>query len=309
MDFFGARKFNTLNDYYQKKYGKKVFKVSLNGGFTCPNKDGVSGIGGCIYCSELGSGDYAGNPDVSLKIQYDAVKAQLSKKWPDAYTIAYFQANTNTYKPIKALKQLYDQALTLDSQMVGLSIATRCDALSEPVLDLLTHYRDQTDLQIELGLQTMHEATAKWINRGHDLACFEHAVKALRGRNIDVVVHIINGLKNETPTMMLDTVKYLNTLNIQGIKIHMLHILKNTALGAEYEKAPFPLLTRDAYVDITTSQIEHLDPNIVVHRVTGDAPKSLLIAPDWTLKKFIIMNEIDKKMRANKTYQGINYQP
>ncbi len=303
------RKYNTLNHSLRNKFGRKVFKVSLNGNFTCPNKDGSVGVGGCIYCSESGSGDYAGQPELSLKAQYQHVKNQLLTKWPNAYTIAYFQANTNTYKSVSELKALFDEAITLDSQLVGLSIATRCDAINDDILDLLASYTQKTYLQVELGLQTIHDQTSTWLRRGHDLSCFDAAVKALRKRSIDVVVHIINGLKGENASMMLDTVKHLNSLDIQGIKIHMLHVLKNTVLEREYRAHPFPLLTLEQYVEITAQQIAHLRPDIVVHRVTGDAPKALLVAPDWILKKFVVMNNIDKWMTQKKAYQGIFYTP
>lgn len=298
------KRYNTLNAYYKQKYGKKVFKVSLDGGFTCPNKDGTKGTKGCIYCSEAGSGDFAGNKLKSITEQFQEVKDRMLKKWPDAYTIAYFQANTNTYKPVDQLKQLYDEALNADDSIVGLSIGTRPDALNKEIYDLLSTYNEKTDLIVELGLQSIHEKTNLFINRQHTLACFEDAVKELRKRNIDVVVHIINGFHIETKQDMLDTVKYLNTLDIQGIKIHLLHIMKNTLLGRLYEKEPFKILTLKEYIDIVCDQLELLDENIIIHRLTGDAPKELLIDPKWSLKKFVVMNEIDKEMRRRNTFQG-----
>lgn len=298
------KRYNTLNAYYKVKYGKKVFKVSLDGGFTCPNKDGNKGTKGCIYCSEAGSGDFAGNKLKSITHQFKEVKSRMLEKWPEAYTIAYFQANTNTYKPVDELRQLYDEALSADDSIVGLSIGTRPDALNDDIYDLLSSYNDKTDLTIELGLQSIHEKTNVFINRQHSLQCFEDAVKELRKRNISVVVHIINGFHIETKADMLETVKYLNTLDIQGIKIHLLHVMKKTLLGRMYEKEPFKILTLEEYVDIVCDQIELLNENIIIHRLTGDAPKDLLIEPKWSLKKFVVMNEIDKEMRRRNTYQG-----
>lgn len=301
------KRYNTLSAYYKHKYGKKVFKVSLDGGFTCPNKDGSKGTKGCIYCSEQGSGDFAGNKYLPIQTQFSMVKSKLLNKWPDAYTIAYFQANTNTYKPIKSLKALYDAALTADPSIVGLNIGTRCDALNDEIYDLLASYNKKTDLTIELGLQSIHEKTSQFINRQHSLQCVETAVHELRKRDIDVVVHIINGFHIESKEDMLETVRYINTLDIQGIKIHLLHIMKKTLLGKMYLKHPFKLLTLEEYKDIVCDQLEILRDDIIIHRLTGDAPKDLLIAPKWSLKKFVVMNEIDKEMRRRNTYQGQKY--
>jgi radical SAM protein (TIGR01212 family) len=299
--------YNTLNAFYQHKFGKKVFKVSLNGNFTCPNKDGFSGVGGCIYCSESGSGDFAGNKDFSLQKQFNQVKDMMHQKWPDAYYISYFQANTSTYGTVERLRSLYYEALSLDENVIGLSIGTRCDALNDDIYDLLEELNKITYLQIELGLQSIHDETSNFMNRCHTLDCFDEAVKELRKRNIDVVVHIINGFHNETKEMMLETVQHLNKLDIQGIKIHLLHIMEKTALGHLYKKEPFKVLTLEEYVDIVVDQIELLNPNIIIHRLTGDAPKELLIEPKWSLKKFVVMNEIDKELRKRKSHQGIKY--
>jgi len=299
--------YNTLNNYYRSRYGQKVFKISLNGGFTCPNKDGKSGTGGCIYCTISGSGDFAGNKQDSLPVQFKKIKDMMHQKWDQGKYIAYFQANTNTYDTPQRLKALYDEALMLDSNIVGLSIATRCDALNDEIYDLLETYNDKTDLTVELGLQSIHEETEIFMNRCHTLDCFDEAVKELRKRNISVVVHIINGFPNEDKKMMIETVKHLNKLDIQGIKIHLLHIMKKTALGNMYMNNPFKVLTLAEYKDIVCDQIERLDPTIIIHRLTGDAPIDLLIEPQWSLKKFIIMNEIDKELRTRNSHQGIKY--
>lgn len=299
--------YNTLNAYYRHLFGKKVFKVSLNGDFTCPNKDGMSGVGGCSFCTESGSGDFAGDKSKPLQEQFNTIKAMMHEKWDDALYIAYFQANTNTYGPIDKLRSLFEEALSLDPNIVGLSIATRCDALDTVRYDLLQELNQKTFLQVELGLQSIHDKTANLINRGHDLNCFTTAVKELRKRGIHVVVHIINGFHTETKEDMIETIDYLNTLDIQGIKIHLLHIMKQTALGVQYQKEPFPILTLDEYKDIVCDQIERLHPNIIIHRLTGDAPKELLIEPLWSLKKFVVMNEIDKELRKRGTKQGNKY--
>jgi radical SAM protein (TIGR01212 family) len=301
------KRYNTLNAFYRNKFGKKVFKVSLNGNFTCPNKDGKSGYGGCIYCTESGSGDFAGNKNESLKSQFNNIRDMMHEKWTDALYISYFQANTNTYDTPQRLRELFFESISLDENIVGLSIATRCDALNNEIYDLLEELNEKTYLQIELGLQSIHDETSDFINRAHSLECFDIAVKELRKRNIDVVVHIINGFHTETKEDMLATVKHLNTLNIQGIKIHLLHIMKKTKLGKIYLEKPFKMLTLDEYKDIVCDQLELLDPNIVVHRLTGDSPKELLIAPLWSLKKLVVMNEIDKEMRKRDSYQGSKF--
>lgn len=299
--------YNTLNAFYRDKFGRKVVKVSLNGNFTCPNLDGTKGTGGCIYCSESGSGDFAGDKYDSLKKQFSQVKNMMSMKWPDALYIAYFQANTNTYGPIEKLRKLYYEALTLDPNIVGLSIATRCDSLNDEVYDLLSELNEKTYLQVELGLQSIHDKTSTFINRAHTLECFTNAVKELRKRNIDVVVHIINGFHIETKEDMFETVEFLNKLDIQGIKIHLLLVMKKTKLGHLYQKEPFKILTLEEYRDIVVHQIEIMNPNIIIHRLTADSPRELLIVPQWSLKKFIVINEIDKELRRKNSCQGIKF--
>jgi len=300
------KRYHTLDYFYKNKFRSKVFKVSLNGGFTCPNKDGNVGFGGCIYCSESGSGEYAGKKEDNLIYQFYSVRDVILKKWPNSKYIAYFQANTNTYAPIEILKSKYESVLSIEN-VVGLSIATRPDSISDECMDYLDELSKRTYLTVELGLQTVHESTAALINRCHDLSSFEECVLKLRKRNINVVVHIINGLPYETKEMMVDTVKYLNNFDIQGVKIHMLHILKNTALEKLYLKERFDVLAREEYVDIVCNQLEYLNPNIVINRITGDPKIDDLVEPSWLIKKFGVLNEIDKEMARRDSYQGIMY--
>lgn len=297
------KRYHTLNYHVKTKYHTKVVKISLNAGFSCPNIDGKVGSGGCIYCSKSGSGDFGGDIHKSIPNQITEMKQKISKKWPKSKYIAYFQAHSNTYAPLNILKEKYESALKIED-IIGLAIATRCDAISDDVLEYLTELNKRTELTIELGLQTIHESTSKLINRCHSLQQFENMVKKLQNRNISVVVHIINGLPYETKEMMLETAKYLNNLHIDGIKIHMLNIVKDTPLATLYKQNPFPILSKEEYIDIVITQLEYLDSQIVIHRITSDPDPQNLIAPTWLIKKFCILNDIDKEMKKRKTYQG-----
>ena len=299
------KRYHTLDYFYKHKFHSKIFKVSLNAGFTCPNIDGKVGTKGCIYCSKSGSGDFAGNPKDDLVKQFNEIKNMILKKWPNAKYIGYFQARTNTYAPLNILKEKYETILKLPD-VVGLNIATRSDSITEECLDYLEQLNKKTYLTIELGLQTIHNQTANLINRCSTLENFEQMVYKLKQKNINVIVHIINGLPYETKEMMIETVKYLNKLPIDGIKIHMLHIVKDTTLAHMYKEKPFHILTRDEYVDIVIKQLENLRPEIVIHRITGDPKKEDLLEPKWLLKKFCVLNEIDKEMVKRNTYQGKN---
>ena len=238
------KRYHTLNYFYHHTFHSKVFKISLNGGFSCPNLDGTKGYGGCIYCSKSGSGDFAGNQFEPIQIQFQKGLEMMRKKWPDGKLIAYFQARTNTYAPVQELKKKFEPVLTMPN-VIGLSIATRPDAISDECLDYLEDLNKRTYLMVELGLQTIHETTSKIINRCHTTKEFDDMVKKLRARHIPVIVHIINGLPYETKEMMLETVKHINQLDIQGIKIHMLHIVKDTPLANLYQKKPFHVLTKE----------------------------------------------------------------
>lgn len=297
------KRYHTLNYYYKKRYGKKTFKVSLNGGFSCPNKEKTGH--GCIFCSRLGSGDFAGDISKDLVTQFNEVRSIMEKKWKDSYYIGYFQANTNTYASVDELKSKYEMILKIPN-VVGLNIATRSDAISYECYEYLEELNKRTDLIIELGLQSIHEKTLKLINRGHDLNNFVECVNRLKEKNIKVVVHIINGLPNETEEDMIETVKFLNNLGIDGIKIHMLHIIKDTDLEDYYKENKFHVLSKEEYIDIVIKQLEYLSPKVVIHRITGDPKKEDLIEPTWLLKKFCVLNDIDKEMVRRDTYQGKN---
>ena len=297
------KRYHTLNYHVKTKYNYKVVKVSLNAGFSCPNIDGTVGYGGCIYCSKTGSGEFGGDKKKSLPEQFYEIKEKIAKKWPNSKYIAYFQAHTNTYAPVNVLKEKYESVLNLED-VIGIAIATRCDAITEEVLDYLTELNKKTNLTIELGLQTIHEKTSTLINRCHNLEQFETMLKKLQERNIEVVVHIINGLPYETKEMMIETAKYLNNLNVDGIKIHMLNITKNTPLAIMYKENPFHILSKEEYIDIVINQLEYLNPKIVIHRITADPDPNQLIEPNWLLKKFCVLNDIDKEMKKRDTYQG-----
>ena len=296
------KRYHTLSYYYENKFHNKVCKVSLNGNFSCPN---YKNNRGCIFCSLSGSGEFGGDKNEPLNVQFDKVSKMMLKKWPNAKFIAYFQANTNTYAPLNILKEKYETALGFDN-VIGISIATRCDAISDEVLDYLDELNKKTFLTVELGLQSMHEKTLSLINRGHDLKSFESMVKKLQQRKINVVVHIINRLPHETKEDMINTAKYLNSLNIDGIKIHMLYILKNTKLADMFNKGKFHILTKEEYIDIVCDQLTYLNENIVIHRITGDPKIDDLIEPKWLVKKFCVLNDIDKEMKKRNIYQGKN---
>ncbi|MDF2699379.1 MAG: putative radical SAM-superfamily protein [Haloplasmataceae bacterium] len=304
---FKEKRYYSLSNYYKDLFKEKVFKVSLNANFTCPNKTGKSGFGGCTFCSPLGSGDFAGNKQDDLITQFENVKEMMLKKWPHAKYIGYFQANTNTYAPVEELRQKYEPILNHSEDIVGLSISTRPDCLEDDVVEYLAELNNRTKLFVELGLQTIHETSSHLINRGHDFELFKIGVDKLRKKNIEVIVHIINGLPYETAEMMLETAKAVAKLDVQGIKLHLLHVIKNTKMGRDFLRNPFPLLTMEEYIDIVISQLEILSPNIVIHRLTGDAVKEDLIGPLWSLKKWVILNAIDHELEKRNTYQGRLY--
>ena len=275
---------------------------------TCPNREGTKGVGGCIYCSEALSGDFAGDVNASFSEQFIQVLADESKKWKEATYIAYLQAGSNTYNSIDHLTRIYTEILELNDQIEVLSIATRPDCIKQEIVELLQKINQQKEVWVELGLQTINNETSKLINKCYNNTDFEKAMALLTKANIKVIVHIINGLPNDTESDMLNIIKYLNQFPIFGLKIHMLHILKNTPLAIFYQKKPFKVLTLEEYVDITVKQLRLLNPEVIIHRITGDGKKEDLIAPLWTLKKFVVLNEIDKLMRKEHFYQGDLYE-
>ena len=288
--------YNTLTNFYQNKFNSKVFKVSLNAGFSCPNKK----TGGCTFCTLT---PYIGDVNKSLETQFEEVKTMLLKKWPKAKYIAYLEAGSNTFGNVNQLKNIYEPLLKIDG-VIGLNIGTRCDCLNKEILDYLEDLSKRTYLTIELGLQSMHNKTLKRINRGHTKEDFTKAVKELKKRNINVVVHIINGLPGETKDMMIETAKYVNSLNVDGIKIHMLYLENDSQLYQEYKENPFHILSKDEYIEIVANQLEYLNKNIVIHRITGDPDKEKLVTPTWLIKKFVVLNDIDKYLKKNDIYQG-----
>lgn len=306
--FTSEKHYVTLDNYLKHIYHQKVFKISLNGNFSCPNRDGTLSTMGCIFCSKSGSGDFAGEKRLSIQKQFDNMVEKMQQKWSNGYYIAYFQANTNTYDTLAHLKERYEQ-IVKDGKVYHpnikiLSIATRPDCIDEKIVQYLSSINKTIPVWVELGFQTMHDTTIDFINRRYPNTCFEKAVALLKQYHLTVIVHIINGLPNETKSQMVATVQYLNRFPIDGIKIHMLHIMKDTPLALYYQQHPFHLLSLEEYVDIVVTQLRYIDEHIVIHRVTGDAPKDTLIAPLWTLKKFVVINEIDKLMRKEKIYQG-----
>ena len=300
-------RYYTLDYYLKKRFNSKVFKVALNGGFTCPNRDGTISYNGCIFCSKEGSGEFGGKRGDPLSKQFKEVKDIISLKWKNAKYIVYFQANTNTYAKTEYLRKLFYEAIGLDRGIVAISIATRPDCLEDDVIDLLSEINERIPVIIELGLQTANDTTAELINRGYKREVFTDAVKRLREKNIEVVTHIINGLPGESSKDMLETINYLNSLDIQGIKIHSLFVLKGTVLEQMYNNKEFELLSMEDYIDITVQQLCLLRSDIVVHRISGDAPIGELVAPLWSVKKLVVMNEIDKKMKKDNLYQGMNH--
>lgn len=305
MKQWGDKRYNSLNYFLREKFGEKVFKISLDAGFSCPNRDGKVSSGGCIFCSARGSGDFAGCGEDLVK-QFNDIKNMMNKKWKEGKYIPYFQAYTNTYAPVDELREKYYSVLDLEG-VVGMAIATRPDCLGDDVLDLLSEINKKKYLWVELGLQTMHEDTAKLINRGCGLETYVEAVEKLKERNIDVVTHVILGLPGEDKKRMLETVEFVAKTNTQGIKLHLLHLMKGTKMVELYETGELKFLEMDEYVDLVVDSIERLPETMVVHRMTGDSPRNLLIGPMWSLKKWEVLNAIDRRFIERDTWQGKKY--
>ena len=297
--------YRSLNEYYREIFGRKTAKISLDGGFTCPNRDGTCGERGCLFCSAGGSGDFAENAALSITEQVEKGKSQTSDKWKDPAYVAYFQAFTNTYAPVEELRQKYEEALSCEG-VEGISIATRSDCLPEDVLDLLSELNQKTRLWVELGLQTSDEDSAKFIRRGYPLSVFEKAVHDLAERDIPVIVHVILGLPNETRETILKTIDCINHLPVQGIKLQLLHVLSDSDLAEIYENDGYTPLTKEEYISLVGDCIAHLREDIVIHRLTGDGDKNTLLAPLWSLRKRDVLNSLHKYLKDNNIRQGMS---
>lgn len=300
---WGDKRFHTWNAEMRKQFGTKVFKVMLDAGFTCPNRNGTTAVGGCTFCSSRGSGDYAGSRRDDLITQFNKVRDLQHKKWPEAKYIGYFQAYTNTYAPVEELRECYEVILE-QSGVVGLSIATRPDCLPDDVVEYLADLNRRTYLWVEMGLQTIHEQTSHLTNRGHTTKVYYDAVEKLRKHGIRVCTHIIYGLPGETRDMMLETGQAVARMGVQGIKIHLLHLIRETQMVKQYEAGLLRFLEKDEYIELIADTLEILPPEMIVHRLTGDAPRDLLIGPLWSLKKWEVLNAIDAELAARNTWQG-----
>lgn len=303
---WNGKPYHSFDYMLKERFAGKVYKVALNGGMTCPNRDGTLGKRGCIFCSAGGSGDFAGSRLDTITQQIDKQAQRLKEKRNATCFVAYFQAYTNTYAPVEYLRKIFTEAI-LHPEVVALSIGTRPDCLGEDVLNLLFELNQIKPVWVELGLQTIHEKTARYIRRGYPLSCFNQAVDGLRRRNLEVIVHTILGLPGETPEDILATVEYLNHMDIQGIKLQLLHVLKGTDLADDYLAGKFSVYTMEEYLNLVIECLEHLSPDIVIHRLTGDGPKDLLIAPLWSSAKKTVLNTLHHECKVRQSYQGKQY--
>lgn len=300
---WGDKRFHTWNYEMRSQFQDKVFKVMLDAGFTCPNRDGTIAKGGCTFCSARGSGDFAGSRRDDLVTQFNTIRDRQHLKWPNAKYIGYFQAYTNTYAPVEVLREYYEVILKQPG-VVGLSIATRPDCLPDDVIEYLAELNERTYLWVEMGLQTIHDSTSELINRAHDTECYLRGVEKLRKHNIRVCTHIIYGLPQEDHEMMLATGKAVSKMDVQGIKIHLLHLMRKTPMVKQYEAGLLRFLERDEYVNLIVDTLEFLPPEMIIHRLTGDAPRELLIGPMWSLDKWPVLNGIDAELKRRDTWQG-----
>ena len=304
MIYKNNKRYNTLDGYLKERFGCKVAKVSLNAGFSCPNRDGTKGYGGCIYCSPMASGDFAGNCQKSIREQFDEISSMMAKKWKDAKFLPYFQAGTNTYAPLEKLKEVYEQALAIDG-IAGISIATRPDCIQDDVLSYLEEISKRTYLTVELGLQSIFDKTGEIIRRGTTFAEFCDCFNRLKNCGINVCVHLINGLPYETYDMMLESVRTVSQMMPHSIKLHMLHILENTDCAKMYRNGEILVFEKDEYVNLVCDELEIIHPDIVIARITGDGARDSLVAPLWSIKKFDVINGVDKELTRRNSYQGI----
>ena len=303
---WGDKRYYSLNYFLREKFGEKVFKISLDGGFSCPNRDGTISTGGCIFCDASGSGDFSGDRRLSITQQFKSCKDMMRAKWKSGKYIAYFQAFTNTYASVDILREKYEEAINQEG-VVALAIATRPDCLGKDVLALIEEYSKRIYTWVELGLQTSNDETARLINRGYYLNIFDEAIINLKKRNIDVVVHIIFGLPGENESIMINTVKYVADKGVRGVKLHLLHLMKETPLAKLYFDGQLKLLTKESYINLICQALTLLPSSTVIHRLTGDSPRDLLIGPKWSLTKWEILNEIDNKMERENLHQGLYY--
>lgn len=301
------KRYHTWNYYLRHTYHAKVFKVALDAGFTCPNRDGTLGYGGCTYCTAAGGGEFAGDRREDVVSQFLRGKQKMRQKW-QGLAMPYFQAFTNTYAPVERIKAMLEPFMRM-ADVPAICIATRADCLENEKIAYLAQCARQKDIWIELGLQSVHDESARLIHRCHTYAQFEDCVTRLSSTGIHICVHLINALPNESTQMMLTSAKILSRLPIHALKIHMLHIMKHTAMAAQYETSCFPLLRMEEYVDIVIRQLELLPPKFIIQRLSGDGARKDLIAPQWSMDKKTVLNTIDKEMKRRNTWQGRLYQP
>lgn len=301
--YWNEKRYYSLDYYLKETFGEKVYRIALNGGMTCPNRDGTLDTRGCIFCSAGGSGDFASSVDLSVTKQIEEGKKLLQKKTDCRLFIAYFQAYTNTYAPVSYLRKIFSEAIC-HPDIVALSIATRPDCLDSEILTLLSELNHIKPVWVELGLQTIHPQTAAFIRRGFDYDCYEKAVFSLKAQGISVITHLILGLPSETHEQMLSSVKKISTLPLDGVKLQLLHVLENTDLADYYKKEGFSVLSQKEYVELIIDCLEYLPQNVVIHRLTGDGPRKLLLAPEWSIHKKQVLNQIQRRLKERDTYQG-----
>lgn len=301
-----SKRYYTWNDALQKNFGAKLSKIPIDGGFDCPNRDGTVAVGGCTFCSVSGSGDTIIAPSAPLPVQFQKQVQKMHQKWPNAKKyLVYFQNFTNTHAPVDVIRHRFEQVLN-EPGVVGLSVGTRPDCLPDEVVDYLAELNQRFYLWVELGLQTTFEETSDLINRAHDYYTYLEGVDKLRRHNINVCTHLINGLPGETADMMLENVRrVVLDSDIQGIKLHLLHLMEHTQMVKDYMNGKLKLLSQDDYVSIVCNQLEILPPEIIIHRLTGDAPRETIIGPMWSLNKWEVLNQIDKELAKRNSYQGI----
>lgn len=301
--YWNEKRYYSLDYYLKETFGEKVYRIALNGGMTCPNRDGTLDTRGCIFCSAGGSGDFASSVDLSVTKQIEEGKKLLQKKTDCRLFIAYFQAYTNTYAPVSYLRKIFSEAIC-HPDIVALSIATRPDCLDSEILTLLSELNHIKPVWVELGLQTIHPQTAAFIRRGFDYDCYEKAVFSLKAQGISVITHLILGLPSETHEQVLSSVKKISTLPLDGVKLQLLHVLENTDLADYYKKEGFSVLSQEEYVELIIDCLEYLPQNVVIHRLTGDGPRKLLLAPEWSIHKKQVLNQIQRRLKERDTYQG-----